>query len=123
VLTNIVRNAVEHSDEDATLDLCARRAGNEVEIVVRDTGPGIPRAELAHVFERMFRGGDARHAAPAGAGLGLAIAASLTDAMGGRIAVDSHVGDGTTFTVVLPGAAPVRTGRFARLRRLPALRT
>ena len=71
----------------------------------------------------MFRGGGARHAAPSGAGLGLAIAASLTQAMGGRIAVDSTVGQGTTFTVTLPGTEPARTGRFARLRRLPVLRS
>jgi two-component system, OmpR family, sensor kinase len=123
VLTNIVRNAVEHSDSDAELTLRARPAGGEVEISVADTGPGIPPGELAHVFERMFRGGGARHAAPSGAGLGLAIAASLTEAMGGRIAVDSTVGVGTTFTVTLPGTKPVRTGRFARLRRLPVLRS
>jgi signal transduction histidine kinase len=121
VLTNIVRNAVEHSDEDATLTLRAHQAGGEVELCVADTGPGIPPEELAHVFDRMFRGDGARHAAPAGAGIGLAIAASLTEAMGGRIAVDSRVGEGTTFTVALPAARPAPAGRFARLRRRPAL--
>jgi signal transduction histidine kinase len=121
VLTNIVRNAVEHSDSDATLTLRAHADGRDVAISVADTGPGIPPGELAHVFERMFRGGEARHAAPSGAGLGLAIAASLTEAMGGSIAVDSRVGEGTTFTVRLPAVAPARTRRFARLGRRPAL--
>src|SRR3954454_12845638 len=98
------------------LTLRAHADGREVVISVADTGPGIPADELARVFERMSRGGDARHAAPAGAGLGLPIAASLTDAMGGRIGVDSRVGEGTTFTVRLPASAPARARRFARLR-------
>src|SRR5204862_205581 len=120
VLTNILRNAVEHSDADATLALRARGEGDDIAISVSDTGPGIPADELGRVFDRMFRGGGARHSAPAGAGLGLAIAASLTDAMAGRIEVDSRLGEGTTFTVRLPAAAAARRRRFARLR-LPVL--
>jgi signal transduction histidine kinase len=89
--------------------------GPGVEIAVADTGPGIPEEEMAHVFDRLYRGHTARTGAPTGAGLGLAIVASLTRAMGGDVAVTSAPGEGTTFTVTLPGPPaehpiPTRTG-------------
>ena len=102
VLTNLVTNAVRHAGEDATISISARRRGDRVEVRVSDTGPGIPPEELPHVFERLYRGGRARTGSPGGAGLGLAIAASLTRAMGGEIGVDSVAGAGATFTVALP---------------------
>ena len=102
VLTNLVTNAVRHGGEDAEIALRGGRADDRVEIAVSDTGPGIPEEELAHVFDRLYRGHTARTGAPAGAGLGLAIVASLTKAMGGDVAVSSVPGGGTTFTVSLP---------------------
>ncbi|HEV3475096.1 MAG TPA: ATP-binding protein, partial [Actinomycetota bacterium] len=105
VLTNLVTNAVRHGGEEATIAITGVRTEDEVEISVSDTGPGIPPDELPHVFNRLYRGSTARTASPGGAGLGLAIAASLTNAMGGRIAVDSVVGARTTFTVWLPAMA------------------
>lgn len=86
----------------------------EVEIVVRDDGPGIP----AHVMERLFKpfataagrqghaggGGGVGTARHGGSGLGLSICKGLVEAVGGRIEVESVVGEGTTFRVVVPGA-------------------
>jgi signal transduction histidine kinase len=77
-------------------------AAAAVVIEVSDTGPGIPPEELALVFDRLYRGHAARTGGPIGAGLGLAIAASLTRAMGGDISARSEVGRGATFTVRLP---------------------
>jgi two-component system OmpR family sensor kinase len=102
VLTNLVSNAVRHGGEDAEITLAARSSDAHVEISVSDTGPGIPPEELPHVFDRLFRGHAARTGSPAGAGLGLAIAASLTRAMGGDITLSSRPGEGTSFTVRLP---------------------
>ena len=101
VLTTLVRNAVQHAGPGASLRLTARAQGSRVVILVADTGTGIPPEDLPHVFERFYRGSAARRHTPTGAGLGLAIAASLVDAMNGSIAVDSRPGEGTTFTVAL----------------------
>jgi two-component system OmpR family sensor kinase len=102
VLTNLVTNAVRHGGEDARIEIAARRADGRVRVTVSDSGPGIAPEELPHVFDRLYRGHAARTGAPGGAGLGLAIAASLTRAMGGDIAVDSLPGRGAAFTVQLP---------------------
>ena len=71
-------------------------------IVVSDDGPGIPAAELPHVFERFHRGSEER-ATTSGAGLGLSIARELTEKMGGSIRADSG-GGGASFYVRLPRA-------------------
>ena len=98
VLSNLVVNAVLHAGPSARLTLATRQDGDAVVIDVSDTGPGIPPDHLPHVFERFYRG----TGRPGGAGLGLAIAESLTRAMSGRLSVRSVVGEGTTFTVRVP---------------------
>ena len=102
VLTNLVTNAVRHGGDDALIRISGRRALDGVEIAVADTGPGIPPEELPHVFDRLYRGHEARTGTSGGAGLGLSIAASLVRAMGGEISVASPPGGGATFTVRLP---------------------
>ena len=69
---------------------------------VGDTGVGIDASELPHIFERFYRGSRANEARGSGSGLGLAIVQSIVDMHAGRIAVESRVGAGTTFTVTLP---------------------
>jgi signal transduction histidine kinase len=109
VLTNLVTNAVRHAGEDAAIILRARRDGGRILIEVEDTGPGIPPEELPHIFDRLYRGSAAKAAEPAGAGLGLSIVASLTQAMGGDVGVESAPGQGTTFRVWLPSQDSVDT--------------
>ncbi|MGH9033385.1 MAG: HAMP domain-containing sensor histidine kinase, partial [Acidimicrobiia bacterium] len=104
VVTNLVTNAVQHADADATLTLSAGRAGERVVLRVADSGPGIPPEDLPHIFERFHRGEPADTGAPGGTGLGLAIVASLVRAMDGDIDVQSVPGQGTAFTVSLPAA-------------------
>jgi signal transduction histidine kinase len=103
-LTHLVRNAVEHTGPEARVTLASGRHGGRVLLHVSDTGPGIPADDLPHVFERLYRAGGTRVRTPEGAGLGLAITASLVHAMGGTIEVSSVEGAGTTFTVALEGA-------------------
>jgi signal transduction histidine kinase len=105
VLTNLVTNAVRHAGPDATITLRGAREGGRVAMEVVDDGPGISPDELPYVFDRMFRGSRARTDAAGGAGLGLAIAASLTRAMGGDISVESEPGRGAAFKVLLPAVA------------------
>jgi two-component system OmpR family sensor kinase len=116
VVSNLTGNALRHGGDGVTVTLSARpdagaAAGSgaggrsrsaDVVIDVADTGPGIAAADLPHVFDRFYRGSAARRGVPGGAGLGLAIVASLVEAMGGTISASSKVGDGTTFSIRLP---------------------
>jgi signal transduction histidine kinase len=104
VLTNLVSNAVKHTDKKGRIVLEAKREEGWALISVSDNGCGIPSTELAHVFERFYRGARQR-GAPDGSGLGLAIADALITAMHGMIDVDSTPGLGTTFTIRLPLAS------------------
>ena len=106
VVSNLVGNALRHGGDGVTVTLAAHRDGlGAVVIDVADTGPGIPAADLPHVFDRFYRGSAARRGVPGGAGLGLAIVASLVEAMGGSVSAASAVGVGTTFSIRLPDAA------------------
>ena len=102
VLTNLVANAVKHTDARDAIVLTAGREDGRARVQVYDTGDGIAPADLPHVFDRFYRGAQRRAAEPEGSGLGLAIARSLVGSMHGTIDVDSAVGRGTTFTVRLP---------------------
>ncbi len=73
-----------------------------VRVEVRDTGAGIPPNALPHVWERFYRGEDVHARDARGAGLGLALVKELTEAMGGRVGVESTLGQGSVFTVWLP---------------------
>ena len=82
----------------------------QVVLAVSDTGIGMGGSELEHVFDRFWRGDRARsHVAGVGGGLGLAIARQLVQAHGGRINVQSTVGQGTTFTIDLPQTVPAKS--------------
>jgi two-component system, OmpR family, sensor kinase len=102
VLTNLVANAIKHTDENDAIVLTAARANGHALLQVSDTGHGIAPSELSHVFDRFYRGAQRRAIDPDGSGLGLSIARSLVESMDGTIDVDSTLGHGTTFTVRLP---------------------
>jgi signal transduction histidine kinase len=102
ILVNLVTNAHEYSPERASIQLNARVADEGVQIDVIDNGPGIPPAQVEHIFERFVRGEAGLTQRVGGTGLGLAISKSLVDLHGGTIAVDSELGRGSTFTVRLP---------------------
>jgi two-component system, OmpR family, sensor kinase len=105
VVTNLVTNAVHHSDETGRIVLAAQRRNGYVQVKVADSGPGIPPGDRPHVFERFYRGAKERASAPEGSGLGLAIASSLVAAMNGTIDVQSVQQRGTTFCISLPAAS------------------
>ena len=119
VLSNLMANALRHTPSGGVITLRAEPVLSAVEgpalstvegpvhdgvrIIVRDTGEGIPAEDLPYIFDRFWRGDRSRsHASGAGSGLGLAIARQLVQAHGGRIGVESGVGQGTTFTIELP---------------------
>jgi len=103
VLGNLVANALRHTPPGGTVSLGAQPLDGGVRLTVKDTGVGIPPEDLPAVFDRFWKGDRARsHASDAGSGLGLAIVQQLVHAHGGRIAVESEVGQGTTFIIQLP---------------------
>ncbi|MCA9972010.1 MAG: HAMP domain-containing protein [Anaerolineales bacterium] len=103
VFTNLLDNALTHTPRNGRVHLAlAAQADGGVVVSVRDSGKGIPAAELPRVFERFYQVDKARSGARRGAGLGLAIAKEIVAAHGGEIAVHSEEGLGTEFRVRLP---------------------
>jgi len=101
-VANLLRNGIRHTPPGGIVALMASVEGEALRVDVRDTGEGIPAAELPHIWERFFRGEEARAGDQQGAGLGLALVRELTEAMGGSVAVESAPGEGSCFTLRLP---------------------
>jgi signal transduction histidine kinase len=107
VLTNLVDNALKFTPSGGLIALEGAALPTGLEIRVGDTGPGIPPQALPRIFERFYQADLARQGGKKhGAGLGLAIAAEITRAHGGKISVRSEMGQGSQFTVWLPFANP-----------------
>lgn len=105
VVRNLVDNAIKYTPESGSVEVGARNEGADLLIWVKDTGIGIPHGEMDRIFDRFYRVDKARSRRLGGTGLGLAIVKDIVDAHGGRITVDTQLGRGSTFTVVLPGSA------------------
>jgi signal transduction histidine kinase len=103
VALNLVGNALEYTPPGGSVTLGLACVGDWARLTVSDTGPGIPREELPHIFERFYRiDRSRRRSGPGGAGLGLSIAYWITRSHNGRIEVSSEPGQGSTFSVWLP---------------------
>ena len=100
LLVNLVDNAIKFTQRGAVRLAAGERGDGWACVTVRDSGPGIPAGHMPLVFDRFFRGDQARSSA--GVGLGLALAAAVARAHGGRIEVTSRLGEGSQFTVLLP---------------------
>ena len=106
VFMNLIANAAQamgDRDEGGTIRIAAARRATDVEITVADDGPGIPPEVIGKIFDPFFTTKDVGE----GSGLGLSIVHGIVDRHGGRIEVESHVGEGTTFRILLPaGSGP-----------------
>lgn len=102
VLTNLIDNALRHTNEYGMVKVIVERSGDAVTIHVQDSGSGIPEDDLPFVFERFYKADKARTRGRSGTGLGLAIAKNIVEAHKGTITVHSKLGEGTTFTFTLP---------------------
>jgi two-component system sensor histidine kinase/response regulator len=101
ILENLLSNAVKYGGTNKRVEILIAARGGQIVVSVRDFGPGIPAAELPHLFERFHRAaGTSGH----GHGLGLLIAAALAKLHGGTLAVSSTLGRGSTFSLSLPRA-------------------
>lgn len=98
----LVDNSLKYADEGGAVHVQCATDGNRAELVVSDNGPGITEEDQKRIFERFYRADAERTRSKGGTGLGLAIAKWIAEAHGGRIAVDSQPGHGTTFRVRFP---------------------
>ena len=103
ILTNLVENALKFTPEGGRVSLSARTVESEIEIEVADTGVGVPREHLPHIFERFYKVDRSRR--NVGTGLGLAITRHLAQVHGGDITVESVEGEGSVFTFHLSRAS------------------
>jgi two-component system, OmpR family, phosphate regulon sensor histidine kinase PhoR len=97
VLQNLLDNALQYTPAGGQIDVIARSSAHEVTLTVSDTGIGIPESDLERIFERFYRVDAARSREAGGTGLGLAIARHIVDSHGGRMWVESAVGQGSRF--------------------------
>jgi two-component system, OmpR family, sensor kinase len=105
---NLAHNAVQHTVSHDSIAIGTSANGGEVRIWVRDTGSGISQEDQEVIFERFKRGSDA-HRRYRGGGLGLAIVKTVAEAHGGHVELESRLGEGSTFTMVIPAAVERRS--------------
>ncbi len=98
VIFNLINNACQAMEDGGELVVETSKQGSEAQFLVRDTGPGIPPEILSQIFEPFFTTKEEGK----GTGLGLSMSRSVIESFGGRIEVDSQIGTGTTFKVLLP---------------------
>ncbi|MBX9604531.1 MAG: HAMP domain-containing protein [Bryobacteraceae bacterium] len=113
LLSNLISNALKYTPQGGSVHVSLEPDGDQVRLSVRDTGIGIPDEKLPHIFDRYYRVRERSDSSSQGLGLGLSFVAWIVKAHGGKLEVDSTVGRGSTFTVMLPrrqeAAAPVAT--------------
>jgi two-component system phosphate regulon sensor histidine kinase PhoR len=101
-VVNLLDNAINYSGEGTSVAVVAEEAAQEIMIRVQDHGSGIERKHLDRIFERFYRVDKSRSRKLGGTGLGLAIVKHIIQAHGGRVSVESQIGEGSTFTLHLP---------------------
>lgn len=104
VLTNLIENAIRHTEADGKITVSCEERDSMIELIVKDTGCGISEEHLPHVFERFYRADPSRNRQSGGSGLGLAICSQIIEAHHGVISVESELTVGTTFRIQLRGA-------------------
>jgi two-component system sensor histidine kinase/response regulator len=100
--TNLLSNAIKYTSSGGKVEVQLRQEGANLVAVVKDTGIGIPKEAVTHLFSEFFRAKNAKAAQISGTGLGLAIVKQVVDKVGGEILVESEINHGSTFTVILP---------------------
>ena len=110
VLVNLISNAVKYTKSDGHVQIHFEDAGHEVNILVKDTGKGIPDEDVKRVFERFYRVDKSRSKLKdkGGTGLGLAIVKHIIEAHNSKVIVTTKVGEGSTFSFKLPKAAALK---------------
>jgi signal transduction histidine kinase len=110
ILVNLLSNAVKYTERGGLITLTCEEAGDEMRLIVRDTGSGVPADKLEAIFEPFVQVGRSLNRPGEGTGLGLAISRDLARGMGGDLSVDSIAGAGSTFTVTVPAGCLTMNG-------------
>ncbi|MGQ9684570.1 MAG: ATP-binding protein [Anaerolineae bacterium] len=106
ILLNLLSNAIKFTPDGGHISLTARSEGSELILSLSDTGVGIPEGERERIFERFYQVEDSLRREHGGLGLGLSIVKGMVTLHGGRIWVESRLGEGSTFHVALPACIP-----------------
>lgn len=109
VITNLVANALHYTNEGGSITVVAEEKNNFLQILITDTGEGIPKDALPKLFTKFFRVSGSVGDGSKGTGLGLFISKSIIDMHKGQIWVTSEVGKGSTFTFILPKAEQIQS--------------
>jgi signal transduction histidine kinase len=104
IFSNLLGNAIKYTPEGGAITIQLTQTGDQTQIVVSDTGIGIPATDLARIGEEFFRAENVRRSAIIGTGLGLSIVIELVQHYGGTIDISSQEGQGTKVTMILPAA-------------------
>ncbi|WP_071396223.1 sensor histidine kinase [Bacillus tuaregi] len=102
VIVNLLGNALRHTSDGGVVEISGKETVDSLLIKISDNGPGIPKEAIPYIFERFYKRDPSRSRSEGGSGLGLSIAKGFVEAHGGKIAVESEVGKGTKFTIILP---------------------
>lgn len=114
VITNLVANAISYTNAGGSVSVSVESSPNEVTTSVSDTGVGIPKEAMPHLFSKFFRVSNTQQQASKGTGLGLYIAKSIVEKLGGKIWVESEMGKGSKFSFTLPVAEKKSEGIINR---------
>ncbi len=106
---NLLDNAVKYSSGQKVVWLDAEVAGGEIRIAIRDRGVGISERDRKHIFDRFYRADGEISKRIKGAGLGLSLVRHIVMAHGGKVECESRVGEGSTFSILLP-VVPITGG-------------
>ena len=104
VMVNLLDNAIKYTQQGGRVGVSASARSGEIKVDVRDTGIGIPKADIPRIFERFYRVDKARSREVGGTGLGLAIVKHIIQGLNGNVRVQSEQGKGSTFSFTLKAA-------------------
>jgi signal transduction histidine kinase len=105
-LYNLVENALKYTPDSGTVTIGLQCTADTLTFAIQDTGIGIPKSDLPRLFEKFYRGTNREALAKRGTGLGLAIVKSIAERHGGKVWVDSELGEGSIFYLLVPLAQP-----------------
>ena len=111
VINNLLSNAAKYGASPCRIGLTIHHQNDYLSIQVTDNGPGIRRDELKHIFEKFYRGEEAKRRVIKGLGLGLYYVKQIVEAHQGTITIRSAPGNGTTFNILIPVTYGSTTGR------------
>jgi signal transduction histidine kinase len=122
-ILNLLNNAIKYSGEARHVEVRVEQRGGHIAIAVTDHGIGIPKSEHERIFEKFYRVSTGLVHTTKGSGLGLALVKHIVDAHSGKVLVDSALGKGSRFTILLPAdSAPVESAGTQHSACLPATR-